>query len=236
MELFTDQYDEEICENLKHLQNYPEMKPFIGRNWDASPYKILLLGESHYIVGNELSNAYVGRSHTTDWYNNTSVGFHDYYSNYINTRKVVDKADKVKERGFAKPLTIYYRLKDSIKEHYPELKSEEFVFPYLSYYNYFQRPAFVERESIINNETDNKIAYSTLKKVSEVIKPSKIIFCSREAYFAFKSELGKDATKEMFSEIIVDNVPHPSSAWWNRKSRACGGQTGQQKFMDILKQ
>ena len=109
---------------------------------------------------------------------------------------------------------------------------QENVFPFLAMYNYFQRPAFEEGKSIVNNEKDNKIAFETLKTVVEIIKPSRIIFASRKAFAAFKSS---NQNKTTIDSITVNNIPHPGSAWWNMQSEAYGGKTGREHFINIIK-
>jgi hypothetical protein len=232
--LHTTAYDASISSELKHLQQYPEMMPFIGRNWDKVNHRILLLGESHYIPGNDVTSERKNETHVTDWYNNHSSNFSSYLSNYINTRRVIDIAEKVKENGYKKPLTIYYNLKAAIKEELTALSQEAFIFPLFSFYNYFQRPAFVETASIDNTPTDDSIAYHTLKVIVKVIQPHAIIFVSKKAANSFYGQLKKDDQSAFFRDIRIDNVPHPSCAWWHKKSKACAGQTGREKFIQLL--
>ena len=48
MSSFTTRYDEQL-QTLVHYQNYPEMLPFIGTNYDSHEKKLLIIGESHYL-------------------------------------------------------------------------------------------------------------------------------------------------------------------------------------------
>jgi hypothetical protein len=228
MENYTIEYDEKLQEGLKHLQNYPQMLPFIGKFWKDSKTRILILGESHYIPGEELDEA-----HLQDWYENNSDNFYKELADYIDTRRVVNRADNKKIK-FDKPLTMYYNIIKECKENIPALLNEEHIFPFFSYYNYFQRPAFIQTESIINAKIDDEIAYKTLKLITSLIKPKQIIIASRKAMKSFNQQQNIDSEKLFFENFTIDSVPHASSAWWNRKSKSYGNQTGRGKFISLI--
>ena len=233
MENYTIEYDEKLQEGLKHLQNYPQMLPFIGKFWKDSKRRILFLGESHYIPGDELA-IIKNASHLQNWYENNSSSFYLGFSDYINTRLVVNRADNKREEGFDKPLTMYYNIIKECQKNIPALLNEEHIFPFFSYYNYFQRPAFKVTESIVNDKIDDKVAFDTLKLITSLIKPKKIIFVSSKAIQSFKQHKKTDSEKLLFAKIIIDSVPHASSVWWNRKSKPCGNQTGREKFISLI--
>jgi hypothetical protein len=226
-------FDNELKSEMQHLINYPQMLPFIGNKWKQQSKKILFLGESHYIPGDELKDL-ENETHLTDWYNNTSDNFYEGLADYIDTRGVVEKADNPDEEGFAKPLTIFYNIKRELKNNLPLLKNESQIFPFFSFYNYFQRPHFVEGDSIQNNENDNQIAFQTLKSIIKIIKPTLIIFVSTKAKQSFRSKLNNEVDKSSFDNIVVDGVPHASSQWWNRKSAAYSNKTGREKFISLI--
>ena len=209
--LHTTKYDNQLKSRLAHLHNYPQMLPFIGANWEAREMKILLLGESHFIPGDEL-NDIQGGNHLQDWYNCDSDSFYEELANYINTRREVNRADKKKEFGHVKSLQIHYALKEAIKKEFPDLKDLEHIFPNLSYYNYFQRPAFIEGDSIINHLIDDQIAYATLKEVVDIIQPNKIIFCSKKAWISYSRQIKSEDKSSVFNNMLIDYVPHPATA------------------------
>ncbi len=229
-DILTNEFDNELLNNIDNYKRYKEMLPFVGISWSSSDIKTLILGESHYIDRDGLTKEQI-----QDWYNFDSTGFSDYLSGYINTRKVITKAEKIDEYGFQSPLTIFYNIKSSLKDNIDFFKSERYPFKFLTFSNYFQRPAFDEGESIINSHSDNVIAYKTLLGVVEIIRPKKIIFTSSKAYYSFLSQRTKEHCEGIFSEIIIDSVPHPSCAWWNRTSPNYGNRTGRQKFIDLMK-
>jgi hypothetical protein len=232
--LHTTEFDEQLKIPLPHLVNYPMMLPFIGSEWKNSKSKILLLGESHYLPGYELDKI-TGCNYREDWYSNNGDSMENWLWPYLNTRDVVKKADERKKGDSTATLSIYYNPKAAIKAHYPEYENEKFIFPFLSFYNYFQRPAFVEGQSIKNNKHDDEIAYHTLKVVTKLIQPEKIIFCSKKAWSAFSSQVTKTDKQSVFSNMVIDYTCHPGTVYWNKTVKLYGNRTGHQKFKDILK-
>jgi hypothetical protein len=237
-DLHSTYYDKQLMQSIAHLNSYPEMKPFIGSKWRDTPYKTLLLGESHFIPGNDLLSIST-MDYVNDWYGANSSGLQEstqgYLAKYINTRNVINIADKQGEFKFHDALNIFYNVKSVIKTEIAALLVEPHIFPFFSFYNYFQRPAFKEGASIINNDKDNEIAYNMIKEVIKIIEPQKIIFISKKASTAFYSKRHQHQEKALFENLFIDTVPHPSCAWWNRTSKAYGNKTGKEKFSDIVK-
>lgn len=244
--LHTTEFDNNLQNQLPHLKNYPELLPFIGDNWNESKLKTLIIAESHYIDINGLKNF-----HIENWYENSSKDFNqtklienkDYYTNYINTRYNVDFAEKIKEKGFKKPYIVYYNIKKEIKEHISDMKDQEYIFSYFSFYNYFQRPALIQGESIKDERTkkDIEIAYDTIKKIVTIIKPKKVIFISKLSFNTFLESKKNDTNSNIFNGITIVDVPHPGSAWWNRRSKNYGKnedsnkyRTGKERFIHFI--
>jgi hypothetical protein len=230
---YTTIFDEELISKIPHLKNYPQMKPYIGSKWKNQNRKILLIGESHYIPGDELKDL-ENETHLTNWYHNTSDNFYQGLADYIDTRGVIHKADNPKLEGYSKALMIFYNLKREIQNTVIELKTESEIFPYFSVYNYFQRPHFKEGGSIKNARIDNEIAYKTLKSIISIIKPTDIIFVSSKAKDSFDFQFSIDGEKEIFGTIKVDSVPHASCRWWNTVSGRYGNRTGREKFIALI--
>lgn len=233
--LYTTGYDVDLQSKLPHLNNYPELLPFIGKYWSESA-KILLIAESHYIDKGAIS-----AEHSKDWYYYKSSDF--LWKNYlpsINTRLNVYQADNVKKYGYKSPYLHYYNMKMEIKSNIPKFKDTELVYSHFSYYNYFQRPAYADGASIVNELNDNEIAYNTLKVVIDIIKPNKIIFTSNKSFSAYLHSRNKLNEQFLFPTKIY-SVPHPGSAWWNRRSANYGkviganiNRTGRERFVDII--
>lgn len=233
-ELLTEKHDSDILNGLSHLKNYPEMLPFIGSNYELMNNKIFILGESHYFdewIIDELKETKEGSLFLSDWYNQTSKNWEQGTKNYIYTRGNLIQIEI--DKKFTKPLTSYYNLRKELEEH-TDLINKEMVFSNFVYFNYFQRPAVVSGESIVNNEADNEISYSTFLYLAKLLKPDKIIFATIQGYNAFKKQ-NLEFPSEILNNIVVDFVPHASSQWWNRESGNYGGRTGREKFISLLK-
>lgn len=232
-DLFTRKYDSEILKELPHLKNYPEMLPFIGSNYEAMRDKIFILGESHYFdreIIDVFKNTKEGSLYLTDWYNQTSQGWEKERKEYIDTRWNLIQIEVNKKR--TKPLTSYYNLKKELGENV-HLVNKEMVFSNFVYFNYFQRPAFISGESVINNEKDNEIAYSTFICLTKLLRPNKIIFASIQSYNAFQY-MNKNPF-DFLKGVKIDFVPHASCKWWNKRANKYNNMTGKEKFITLLK-
>ena len=235
MKTFQTTFDNQLLNELPHLQNYPQMLPYIGSKWGENK-KILFLAESHYIPGVDIKSIYPEIDFRSKWYdlNESYFDGHDYLKDYINTRSVIEKSDDVHNSGFSSPLTIYYNIKEELKKNLTEIQNENFIFPYFSIYNYFQRPSFIEGETIQNTPEDDSVAFKTLKKVFETLNPEIIIFVSKKAFDSFNRTL-KQSNSHDFKNVIIERTPHAGSAWWNMQSEAYGGKTGREHFINIIK-
>ena len=83
---------------------------------------------------------------------------------------------------------------------------------------------------------DEEISYNAFKKDIESLKPDKIAFSSKKAYNSALKMARKQNDIEMTQliegKIVV--VPHATSAWWNRKSKAYGGLSGKERLKQFL--
>jgi len=231
--ILNKQFDEVFQSSINHFNNYPELLPFIGKNWNKSK-RILILGESHYLPYNEI------KLHSTfDYFNNWYEGNSSGLTNYENRITTRNNIFRVEQNIYEKPLSMYFNLKKALLE-LPEFTKSPIIFDKFSYYNYFQKPALSSKEKNENrsiNATvfDKKFAFETLLKVTEIIQPKTIIFASKKSYDAFmQAKTTHDLST--FKEIKVDFVPHAGRQWWNQKSRIYGNRTGREKFIDLIKE
>ena len=236
MKTFQTTYDRQLLNDLAHLKNYPQLLPYIGSKWGESK-KILFLAESHYLPGNEIKSSGTEINFQKNWYSLNENSFPkslDYLKNYINTRSVIEKADDKSNAGFHKPLSIYYNIKNEIRINLKGLEKENLIFPFFSIYNYFQKPSFIETDSIKNTAQDDEIAFDTLKKVYKIINPELIVFVTKKGYEAFKKQQ-KIKSDNTFNNVIIKRTPHAGSAWWNKKAKAYNNKTGREYFIEIIK-
>lgn len=229
-DILDSRYDAVFQQEIPHLSDngYPEMLPFVGKNWLTSK-KILLLGESHYMDYDKLSRDYPEHDYLNDWYQGSSaVWKDDWLKSYLQTRHNILCLENP-SRKVGKPLLMYSNIRKSLRQISPFNESES-VFTDFAYYNYFQKPAS-ERgpRSVQPNSQDSQMAHKTFLKVLEVIEPKQVIFASIKAYNLFRQKHGK-------SELPcpVDFVPHAGRPWWHRKSWRYGNLKGKEKFIKIV--
>jgi len=237
IDIINTSYDEQLKEGIVHLRNYPEMLPFIGSKWENSK-RILLLGESHFLPFDELDTNF---DYYNNWYKGNSKNWDECLKGYIKTRGNISGIENSGKLNGT--LALYFNLRNALLEN-EYLKNEIVIFDKFSFYNYFQKPAAVkevnyENRSINAQEIDCKIAYDTLSKVAEIIKPNLIIFASVKAYDTYLRQ-HLTSKSEILNEIKIDFVPHAGRQWWNRESwrYAKNGKrrTGKQKFIDLIEE
>ncbi|MGN6397903.1 MAG: hypothetical protein ACTHMI_20190 [Mucilaginibacter sp.] len=225
--LHCTNYDEQLQTALPHLKKYPQMLPFIGSAWTKAANKILFIGESHYLPnGSKIKN------NSDDWYAGSADGFTGEELGHTSIRDII--ADM--EHGpFNKGYTIFYNLKRGITQVHPSYQHNEPLFHNFGYYNYFQRPAEINGGSIKNSRVDNQIAYKTLKTIVAISQPTTLIFVSKKAVHSFWDENAKDS-ESAFPERF--HLPHPASAWWNKKHKerydSTEVTTGKERFIKII--
>lgn len=231
---YTTSFDTQLKDKVIHYVRFPEMLPYIGENWDST--RTILLGESHYIDKYALQELFPDRDCKADWYDLNSLDFNRAgIAGYISTRQVVEQSDDISEHGFVKTYTLFYNMKEGIRTANPDMFQADQLFPQFVLYNYFQRPAFEDGESIVNNSQDNRVAYDTLKTLVSILEPRSIIFVSSKGFDAFWWSWHNDPDKSIFDGIQIDGVPHAGCAWWNKAAVKYGSRTGREKFIDLIK-
>ena len=216
-------HDESLTERLPHLKNYPNYLPHISAGYDEAPLKLLIVAESHY-----LNKKFDDKIAADEWYDNP-VGVTKLLIDHLsgmNTRAVIN--DFNGSNRTIKPYRIFLNLEAA----YQNVFAGRTLFQECAYINYFQRPAERNGQSIRATKRDHQHAFENLTALIETINPDKIIFTSRKAFDSYKLNVKEVDYKK------VNVVPHPASAWWNKKSPRYGidgeASTGRGKFMRII--
>lgn len=215
-------YDQVLSERIKHLTHYPNYLPHISANYENAKLKVLIVAESHYLHEN-----YDDTINSDYWYDNHVEVKETLKSSIlgINTREVI--ANYYNDRTH-KPFRIFLNLEAAFKDIF----TDAVLFKECAYINYFQRPAERNGQSIRASKRDHEYAFHNLTELIETINPDKVIFVSRKAFDSFKSNV----PIVDYSKFNV--VPHPASAWWNKKSPRYGvnnePSTGREKFIRII--
>lgn len=215
------------------LELHPELETFVGNNYGKTGgIKVLYYGESHFLPNNK------GETFSDeDWYNNTpkELGLSDKDIAWINTKEII-RNDVIDSPLKDKSHSMYRNIGNV---HGEALNKGDYrtALDDLSYGNYFKRPAETTGGSIKVTEMDKEVAYDAFKKDLETLKPDKIAFSSKKAYEAAietANKRGDNKILQFLKERAVV-IPHATSAWWNRKSKAYGGLSGKERLIEFLR-
>lgn len=224
-------YDKLLLATLPHLQKHPNYLPHIGKNFEQSSQRIMIVAESHYI--HEKYNGFITPK---EWYENPESIYTKIGNNkgWFNTREVLQTYFKDKKNNTVKGgLKLFQNLEIAYKTVF---KTSD-LFDECVFINYYQRPAESQGDSIIIHSIDSKVALENILTLIDVLKLDKIIFVSSKAYDDFIANTTK---KQRATLPYIGTVPHAAaSSWWNRKSPKYGIEsglaTGREKFERIIK-
>jgi hypothetical protein len=200
-----------------HYKKHPQMMPFVGKNWGKHK-KLLVIGESHY-----LANGFNIET-IKNWYNISLDDLNDKDKDiaywWTNTARLIDTTDY--HIG-----TMWKQIRDAILK--ADFNPTDDVFSYISYMNFFQRPALEEGGSVKKGLTseDISIANKTIKSVIDAIKPDYLFFVSSFSWDNFD--------KSLFDKKYIGHSCLPLGIWWNRKSAKYANLTGKGSFIEFIK-
>lgn len=226
---------------------HPEYMPFVGDEYDK--YKILIIGESHYIDQKKGAIKYDLSYFAEHWWNGT----HDRLSKeecgrWFDTRHVVFDCylnDESYNRSgiFTNLLKVFCdKVLDEPIDYITMENCQKFNC--FSFMNFFQMPspiyakkfwnALVELESREGEASDTwkkcvMESSQVLDSVIDILKPKLIVFASKSAYYAFA-----DSSASHARDDTIKAVTHPGCSWWNRRSLKNGNKTGKEVFEDIM--
>ena len=181
-------------------------KPFIGTEYNIQNFKILIVGESHYLNDFDF-NDYLNGDKKVELITNNVV---KRYLNYKKTGKYYAKWMNT----FTKFSNVLYGKKSSIKDTVEFWQSS-------SFYNYVQAPTKGPR--ISPSKEEFKLSFDALKKVVEEIKPNLIFLWGhrlwdnfpKENYESSKNGNDKIHFLKFSYNLPIMVVPHPSSSKFN---------------------
>jgi hypothetical protein len=199
----TDGYDEALLK-IDHYTWHPQMIPFVGKEWGKHS-RLLILAESHYLPTDD------DRQYSETWYDLSASELpSEKHRIFTSTAHIVDSAGH-KQRYKRKGHRIFLNIEQAILESGFNPENTDNMFQYVAFMNFFQRPAEKTGKSIKVTDRDRSVAHSTLRDVMKIIEPDFLFFVSSEAWKAYD--------KSLFDRDHVGHSCHPTSAWWNRKSR-----------------
>lgn len=143
-------YDEEFKSNTKLT-----WFPFVGKNYETSNPKWLIVGESHYLPTDEEESSYIHKEWTREFILKDGIRIAPWYDNEVknNLTREIEK-------------TLFNKLDSS-------------CWNFLAYYNLIQRllPNIAMRPTY----GDIVEGLNTFTEVITILKPNKVVFCGVEA-------------------------------------------------------
>ena len=246
-------YDDQLRE-IEVFRVHPSLLPFVGDSYET--YRVLHIGESHYINQNSENEQYGIEFFNEHWWNNSCQEAIEKLDckNWIDTRKVLDRyicGEKGSYTIFTNFIKSFSRvvLKKEIGSISLETKG---LYKYISFMNFFQMPSLYEGQKYWNSllksskkannkalvydlwETSVEKSGKTVDAVIDIINPKAVVFTSISAGEAYRNY------KKMKNEQYDDNkfifTSHPNTPYtWNKCLKSLGGKKGIEVFESRLK-
>lgn len=180
--------------------------PYIGKEYQTQEFKILILGESHYLGEKDFED-----------YLKTHKRIELITSNVINDYLNYKKSGK----NFVRWMNTFTKFSNALNAKKSTSNDVLVLWENLAFYNYVQVPTSGPRVSPTKEEFN--LSFNAFKDVVEKIKPNLIFFWGHRLWNNFPKEnyrsLTKGANKIHFltlsSNFPFMVVPHPSSSKFN---------------------
>lgn len=228
-------------ENIEFYQLHPEYTPFIGADFDT--YRILQIGESHYI--NQIyepgtCDKYSLKYFCDNWWTSPCPDVTSDYGLSFNTRDVIEK---YMQDNPVDSVGIFNNVVKSFSEVVlgREIRSisadDKQLYRYFAFMNFYQMPAIYNAMNIwesmcksaikTGSIDDAYMAWNTLEaesvsavdKVIKVLNPKCIVFTSVSATEAYKHGNGRYVKD---SRVIYTSHPGYPYTWWESMDRYNG--------------
>ena len=239
-------YDKDFCEN-EMFKLHPTFLPYVGDCYEE--YKIIHIGESHYINQTPENEKY-DISYFKKWWSESCEEVILDNHGWADTRLVLDRYMN-EENGKYPIFTNFIKsfskivLGKTIENVSIEDKK---LYKYIAFMNFFQMPSIYEGMKFwdalaisAKKLGDKDIAYdmwdeavkhsvNTVDRVIEILKPRAIVFTSISAGEAYKMNGGKYKNE---NRIIYTSHPGYPFTWW-KKLKSLNGKKGIEIFEEGL--
>lgn len=240
---------ENALNDIHHYRIHPEYLPFIGKDYEK--YRILIVGESHYINQSAHSSTVTLKDFDL-WWDEPCPKVSNGSEGWYNTRQVVENyksGDKGGKYGiFTNTIKSFSKVVLGEEIHRITLDKKQLI-DCFAFMNFFQMPALYSKMKYWNSLVksakllgDTSLAYEVwnksaaassevLNKVIDIIKPRLVVFVSVSAGKAYKDLIA--AKPAVGTDIVYTS--HPSSPFsWNKPLKSLDFKTGKQVFEESL--
>ncbi len=236
-------YDAELVQ-IPFYKDHPELLPFVGSSFYDFKYKILIVGESHYIDQTYGNVRYDNSYFLNHWWNGTHDEINsEPFSGWYNTRGVIENyLNGNRSKGHLIFTNLVKAFSECVlNQRIDSITTENSqVFQYLAFMNFFQMPSIIRGEkywnSLLNTDQSTAIELWNVCKVNsakvldaviDILKPKVVIFSSTSAFWAYQEAEHKHNS-------LIECVPHAGCKWWNKKCKKYGNKSGKEVFIDVL--
>ncbi|MBQ8677542.1 MAG: hypothetical protein IJ529_03635 [Alphaproteobacteria bacterium] len=243
-------YDTKLNE-LEWYKRHPLLLPFIGNDYDE--YKILQIGESHYIPQNKDNMKFDIKYFIDNWWDTSCDNKFGDWKGWFYTRGVIeDYLDGYTSKAhgiFNNVIKCFSKciLEETISDF--SLGNKQ-IYNNFAFMNFFQMPSIFEGKkywnSLVQSANNREVASKVFRKCTEVsikavddvihiIDPKIIIFTSISAKKAYTGEEYKDYIGKYKDDNRVIYTSHPSASFsWNKKLKTLHNKTGEQVLEEGL--
>jgi hypothetical protein len=204
---------------------YEVLKPFKGTQYENSPKKLLIIGESFYVTHADQKH----KVNPENWYSTASNQKEFSCTDSFDTNHIIeDFMDPETPHG--SHLNIYNHLNHALNTviYGEDRGHERSTFNKVAFFNFFQRPA-VDGDSLKYNDIDIEIATDVLKYNLALLKPDLVILAS-----SLVSRIAFPLVRNFNPAIKQIAIPHPASPWWNREVSWLNGMRTKQFVIKFL--
>lgn len=241
----TDQSSE--LSSISHYRIHPELIPFVGSDYDK--YRILIIGESHYI--NQPKNASdIALNDFSEWWEKPCPHLLENSEGWVNTRGVIDNYMSGKSGSYGIFTNVVKSFSKTVLKR--EIKritlEDKQLFSHFSFMNFFQMPSLyngmkywdsLRRSAKLAGDKNLaekvwkkcvEVSASVTDEVIEILKPKTVIFVSISAGNAYRN-----ASTKQHSDTEIIYTSHPSTPFtWNKALKSLNGKKGKDVLEDAL--
>lgn len=243
---YSNEFEKQLLQ-VPHYKKFPQMLPWVGSQYGKDHGKILIISTSHYLPeGSTIQKT------PESWYNSSieDLGIDPIEKEseirWSDTAGVISSGMKYWNNGGHRIFRTLHMAMEKAGIDLPQGTNNN-LFRYMAFYNFFQRPAEVSGESIQNTPEDNKIAYDVFESVVEILNPDAIFVVSKKVWDVLMNKYWETSKPEKENRLQIETkskylisgfAPQPSAyKYWNKTySEYDNDFSGKEEFIDFMRE